>query len=387
MKQNQFNREAKQDYFGAAPNVFVGRFGYPNINVGILNTEHDQYQENDNHLLWSKENYAIPQIMDLRLQLVNSRFKANIKSFNDKFMQMSQEVSMTQRPVDMEINLNKKPQHRISFHQDASPHGTSVALKKAMITENPKIHTKVDYIVSDTDLKASEGLSTLHQKKFDEHFLTKLLSVGNLGIGKNRKLVPTRWSITAVDDTLGKSLLQEIRDFPETDYLAFFGGYLGNYYVVLFFPDVWQYELFETYANPELRKEDPWVQGTWTTDYEPFRGRKYYAEQTAGGYYAARLPVLEYLKSKKRQASVLVLRFITGDYYAHLGVWVCREAIRKAMNNPPLQFASKELMLEYVRKLTKKKFNYHVDVLLKQSKLLNMINTQTKLHSFLQHKL
>ena len=76
--QEEFNKKAKQDYFGASPNIFVGRFGYPNINVGILNTE--EYRQNDEPLLWSRENYSIPKIIDLRTQLVNAQFKANIKS-------------------------------------------------------------------------------------------------------------------------------------------------------------------------------------------------------------------------------------------------------------------------------------------------------------------
>ena len=42
---SKFNEMAKQDYFGSAPNIFVGKFGYPNINVGILNVE--EYNKHD----------------------------------------------------------------------------------------------------------------------------------------------------------------------------------------------------------------------------------------------------------------------------------------------------------------------------------------------------
>ena len=47
--------------------------------------------------------------------------------------------------------------------------------------------------------------------------------------------------------------------------------------------------------------------------------------------------------------NVLVLRFITGDYAVPLGVWVTREATRKAMNGKPIIFSDKELMLKYFR--------------------------------------
>jgi hypothetical protein len=42
--------------------------------------------------------------------------------------------------------------------------------------------------------------------------------------------------------------------------------------------------------------------------------KKEYAFNTAGGYYATRFPILEYLNSIQRQASVLVMRIETPSY-------------------------------------------------------------------------
>ena len=84
-----------------------------------------------------------------------------------------------------------------------APTGPNGSLIKAKITSNSKIHTKVDKVVSDIDLKSVDAMVYLHKNDFDENFLSKILSIGTLGIKKNRKLVPTRWGITAVDDTLG----------------------------------------------------------------------------------------------------------------------------------------------------------------------------------------
>jgi hypothetical protein len=77
-------------------------------------------------------------------------------------------------------------------------------------------------------------------------------------------------------------------------------------------------------------------------DSEGYDGKKGYSP-LAGGYYASRLPVLEYLTEIKRQASVFVLREITPDYWAPLGVWVVREGMRKALQNPPKKFDSLEV--------------------------------------------
>jgi hypothetical protein len=118
------------------------------------------------------------------------------------------------------------------------------------------------------------------------------------------------------------------------------------------------------------------------TDYENYKGRKDYAKNTVGGYYAARLGILEYLKNKKRQSSVLTLRFITNEYYMALGVWVVRQATRHALESKPIQFASEELMMKYASMLIKKKFSFKLDDLTNKSLLLKEMKTQKKLASF-----
>ncbi|MBT3721287.1 hypothetical protein HN789_06185 [archaeon] len=377
IKKKAFNEKAKQDYFGESPNVFIGRYGYPKVNVGFL-SNNTVPKDIDKPKLWSKENYQIPKIVDLRSSLVNSKFKVNIKSFDDKFTQMTQEISQAKKPVDVEVHLNKKPTFNINFNQDITPYGPSVNLEKAKITENPKIPRQVDKVVSDTDLKAVGAIDYLYKKGYDEHFLTKLISVGNLGIEKNRKLVPTRWSITAIDDTVGKKLISQIKDYNNYDFVAHFGGYLGNYYLILFFSDVWSYELFENYiGNPKTAR----VEET-ATDFESYKGRKTYASNTVGGYYATRLSILEYLKNKKRQASVLALRFITNDYYMPLGVWVVRQAVRHCLQSKPLIFSDKDLMMKYAKVFLKKKYNLDADFWLKKSKLIKENKTQKKLTNF-----
>ncbi|MFH1440049.1 MAG: hypothetical protein ABIG89_05760 [Candidatus Woesearchaeota archaeon] len=389
----KFNQKAKQDYFGAAPNLFVGRFGYPNINIGILNVQMDKeneetvnddeninsmdigrYDKYDAPLTWVKEGTDIPQIINYRTQLINSTFRASIKSFDNKLLEMSQEISLASKPVDVEINLNKKPQLSLSMFDDAMPHGANVGIKNAKITENPKIPHQVEKAVDDIYFKANDAVFSLYEKGFDEHYLTKVFSLANLGMKKNRKLVPTRWSITAVDDLIGKQLIDGLKDNKHANYLAYFGGYQGNYYLILMFPDCWSYELFETIITE---------QNMFATDYESFHGRRDYAHSTAGGYYACRIAVLEKLTEMKRQASVLALRFVDpNEYIAPLGVWVCREATRNALNNKPIEFSSKELMLNYARLLVRKKFNFDSDVLINQSMLLKNMQQQMKLGNF-----
>ncbi len=376
--QFKVKKPSKKDLFGSSPTPFVGRFGYPNVNVGVLSVEDDS-SIYDAPRLWSTQDFDIPRIVDLRSSLVNSRFKVHIKG-NSKFLDISKEVGMASKPVEMEINLDKKPKFHLNTNPFIAPTGPNANLENARITANPKIPRKVERVVDETDLKAKNAITYLYDRNIDENFLTRLLSVGNLGVKDNRKLVPTRWSITAVDDIIGKELIEDVKEFSETDYMAYFGGYLGNYYLIMFFPDVWSYELFETYLPKVSWNVSDRI--NFTTDHEEYQGRTSYAENCAGGYYAARLPILEKLHKIQRQSTVIALRFITGDYYIPLGVWVVREATRKALNEKPIRFESRELMIRYAKALSQKKFGIELDDILKNSVLIKRIKTQKKLTDF-----
>jgi len=370
----------KESFFGESPAPFVGRFNYPNINVGLLSPpeEKEDVWKFDAPRYWAKENYGIPDVIDRRASLVNSNTPRNVFDVRrqETYLQIAQEAGMASKPIELEVDLEKKPVFRLNVDPFSAPTGPNAKLKKADLTSNPKIHTKVDKVYSQDDLKANEAINYLYKSEFDENFLSRMLSVGTMGVQTQRKLVPTRWSITAVDDTIGKNILKEIKDYPETDYMAFFGGYLGNHFLVMLFPDVWSYELFETYSHQNT------IDIKYTTDYEPYKGRKYYVDETAGGYYAARLPILEKLKEMKRQASVLALRFITAEYDVPLGVWVVREAMRAAMNSRPIKFESKELMLNYAETLASKKMGIDINKIKRNSILLKELRQQRKLFEF-----
>ncbi len=382
----------KQDFSGSSPAHFIGRYGYPNINVGFLSPQFSgEIEHYDSPKLWSSGKFAVKTIAELRSNLVNSRTSGNvlqprrspagISIGNSRFLEIVQEVGLASKAVELEVNLREIPKLQFQSEREIIPFGPQGELIKAKITANPKVDSRVERVFSDTDLKAASAVLFLYQKGFEENFLTKLISVGGMGLKHNRKLVPTRWSITAVDDTLGQELIKEVKDFSIGDYQLYFGGEWGNYYLILFFPEIWSYELFEMYLD---YKVNPWSKEGhfYSTDDEGYSGRKEYAKECAGGYYASRLPILEKMKENKRQQSALVLRFITPDYTVPLGVWVCREATRKSLAEKPIGFASEELMLRYASELIKKKFGFDLSLLLGKSKLLKKKKEQRKLGEF-----
>jgi len=254
-------------------------------------------------------------------------------------------------------------------------------LKNVEITGNLKVDKKVDKVMND-DIKASDAMEYLYKNEIDEYALSKILSVGALGLAKNKKLVPTRWSITATDDTLGKQFLKNVRNYlwienPE----LFYGEFMGNQYILLMFPSVWSYELFELYLPHS--SWNPGQEIKASTDIEGYSGRKEYAFDTAGGYYASRFAVLQYLNSIKKQASVIAIRIETPSYWAALGVWVVRESVKKALKRS-MKFTSKEEMVESVRKIGKIKYNFDFSNILDRSKLLREKKEQKSLFDFVK---
>jgi len=369
------------------PSVFVGsKLPYPLVNVGILSPlERDENSwMYDDEKYWSDNNFEINDVIQLRNSLLNSRFRSNVKDArvsstggNNKFVNIAKEIAIASKPVDVEIYLKRGMRVR-EKDRITKPVGMNANLQKAKITSNVSVSSYVDKVVSDDELKATSAMEYLSGKGLDEYTLNKILSVGVLGLKKDRRLVPTRWSITATDDTLAKQILNRVRDYKWIeDYELFIGGFMGNYYLILLFPGVWSYELFELYLPGSSWNSSTQVKAS--TDYETFSGRKSYASNTAGGYYASRLPIVRYLDYIKRQASVLAIRLETPSYWAALGVWVCRESVKKTMNSKAIKFKSREEILESAKQIGKVKFNFDSSSILAKSKLLSQIKTQKNL--------
>ena len=363
------------------PSVFIGsKLRYPLVNVGILSPL--EKDENawlyDDERYWADNNFQIDDVVKIREGLLNSRFQSNVSGskLNKKFIQIAQEIAVASKPVDIEIELKNKLNIENKKDKVITPHGMHAGLKKAKITNNVRIHRRVEKVMND-EIKASEGIKYLYKKNFDEYVLSKILSVGVLGLRTGKKLVPTRWSITATDDTIGKQLLEKVRDYKWIEnYELFFGEFMGNQYLVLLFPNVFSYELFELYLPGSSWNPSEEIKAA--TDFESYFGRKNYASNTSGGYYAARLPILEYLNNMKRQASVLAIRIETPSYWASLGVWIVRESVRKSLKRK-MEFLSREDMIEGVKKIGKIKFDFDCSQILKKSKILNEVLTQKRL--------
>jgi hypothetical protein len=135
---------------------------------------------------------------------------------------------------------------------------------------------------------------------------------------------------------IGKALKGAVLDnSPVNDYYLYSGEDLGNHFEILLLPRPFSFELVEIWMPRSVWAEEGFI----GADMEDARPKKDYSS-LAGGYYAARLAVLEHLAGQGRQAAVLAVREISESYWAPLGVWVVREVARKAMSSTPQRFST-----------------------------------------------
>jgi len=203
-----------------------------------------------------------------------------------------------------------------------------------------KVNKLIERAVSDTDLKARDAILELYKKGVPVSQIQRAFSVGLLGVKGMRKLVPTRWSITAVDSTISRTLRdEEVKKMPELDeYRVYHFNFMDNEFVVLMFPGKWSYESIEAWF-PGTTWNPGGASVAFCGDWEAYWGRTTYASM-GGCYYAARLAVTEHLANIGKQASVLVLREARPGYIMPVGVWIVRECVRRALSQGYERFGS-----------------------------------------------
>ena len=325
------------DLFGASPpSAFVGSWGYPRVLVGPLVPP---LRDQDTSILDASETwlgYDLAEILRFRLSLVRGKAPRRVLEARepDSILSVVQEGAMASKPVDTEMWLKKTPALVSPFSVRAPPSGPSADIRKVELASNPSVPRRVDDLVSDTDVRAGEAIADLYDHGVSQSHITRVFSVGLLGAKERRRLVPTEWSITAVDDILGKRLLAQVRDAPWIeDYEVYSATGLANTVAILLFPQAFMFEGLEAWnlsSNP-----------TPIHDHEFTRGRKTYPDAIGGAYHATKNPVLEQLAARRRQAGAIVFMEVY-DEWIPLGVFRYRELARAALARPAAAFRTLE---------------------------------------------
>jgi len=353
------------------PSVFIGRYGYPKVEIGpLIPLIRGDTREMDFPEMWLPSGKQAVDIAEFRLQLIRGKKTVDVRD-QSRTTELVREIALSEKPAEVEATLTRAPVGGF-FHEDVSPFGPSAPLKELHVDAG-KWDPYLEKAYHDTDWRAKDVMVELYDSGIPVSSLQRALSVGAFGLERNRKLVPTRWSITAVDSTLSDTLLDEVRTLPQLEEFEVYQAFgLNNRFLVLLSPGMWRYESIEAFF-PQIIGDKLEIFG----DYEEFEGRKTYA-LIGGCYYSARLACAEKMLQKKRQAGVLILREVY-EGYIPLGVWNVREHMRQALQTEPARFESWQAALQYALtqlRLPLGVWNEHSHTLAERA-------TQTSLRSFL----
>ncbi len=334
-------KKMSDQIFGPSPpNLFVGEYGYPNVFVGPLVSvdEGSDAQLLDSPVRWTGLSYE--QVIQMRVNLVRGK-RLHCVHGQSRYLDEVQDAVLSRTAVDLEVYFAEKPRFGLVFSTQSQPMGPSGLVKSFSLADNPSVPGVVDEVIEEKML-VREAVPELLQHGLDYYYVQKLLSAGVLG--RERKLVPTKWSITGSDDIIAKHLLSDVRGFPEvSDYLLFSNEFMFNHFEVLLMPGKWEFENFESWEP-----STPWAEQApgIIEEHEPFEGRSHYAELQGGGYYASRIAVVEALHAMRRQARCIVFREVNSGYQVPAGVWQVRENVRAAVKKQPLACSSLSDALE-----------------------------------------
>ncbi|MGI9010492.1 MAG: hypothetical protein ACR2F1_04810 [Nitrososphaeraceae archaeon] len=332
-------RFSRSTISGASPpSVFVGRYGYPKVSIGPMVPAdiHGNTSILDSPEAWLGK--TLQEILNYRLSLVRGLNSIKINDLDNKFIITLQELTMSSKPAESELNFHQIP----TFHQsllsqnndlnkEFTPFGPQAEIKSFKLSSNTSTNKKIDNLYSDNSIKATDAVIDLYNNGIEISQINKVLSLGMLGRKNKRHLVPTRWSISATDDIISSYLVKKIELYQSIDKFEVIKyNHFSNYYSIIFIPsDVWSFEMVEAWYDQNNDANKFFLE----SDYENATGLDHYP-RIAGAYFAAKLGILEYLSAfRKSKCSVLVFREIRPEYLVPLGVWQIREGIRDALRS------------------------------------------------------
>lgn len=328
------------------PGVFVGRIGYPKVHVGPMVPPFT----GDTSVLDTPEMWLgkeLQEIVDYRFALIRGKIRADVRSVDGRQIERLQELAMGRSPADAEVVLERVPKMVLTLGSDIQPFGPSAPMRDFQLCSNVRADSRIEKAYGDRDLGAAEAVVELYERGVRVSAIQRTFSLGMFGVGARRRLVPTRWSITAVDSILSQHLIEKIKDCPTIDEFRVYSfSCMDNRFVAILMPERWSFEWIEAWFpgttwNPE-KAGRPAVMG----DYEPYEGRTTYPD-IGGCYYACRLAVAESLLREGKQASALVVREIHPGYLLPVGVWFVRESVRRLLSQPAVTFDNVQAAIQY----------------------------------------
>jgi len=354
------------------PSVFIGSWNYPKVYAGpMIAPVHGDTRVMDTPEAWIPGGKTQEDILGFRMSLVRGKRPVLIDDLGSGYIGKLQEIALSSGSVESEVSFRESPRG-FSLSDEHTPYGPSGSLERFDLG-TMKVDRNLERVFHDGDRRASEAIIALHGENTPFSAIQKAFSCGTMGIGKRRRLVPTRWSITACDSMIADHLLREVRKNPVIDTCRIHeSSTLSNRYAVLLIPTGWQYEWMEAFLHVLGSEEVVF------SDHETGSGKTGYS--TVGGcYYSCKMAVLEALAREGCQAGAIVFREAYRGYVP-MGVFNVRENVRNAMRNRPLQFEDMKGAVAHISSRMKLPLRQFVE----ESTLLRQLmkTRQTTLSSF-----
>lgn len=355
IKKYQLEFKPSKEVEGFASTAIVGEKNYPNLKI------HNVSNENQNNSFFNssdivKKDYS--EIIKLKARnIFGTTDSVNIRKVDEKINEELSNIYKSKKPINIASEFEKELRFdKVALSGDFGILGSKNSLINIKATENTKTSEKIEKYTS-SDIKAKEAIISLYESNANESQITNLLSLGNFGIQINKKMVPTKWAISAFDQTIEKYLFEKIKNYKQIEkYEIYNFRDKGNDFVIVLFPNIFSGEVVESFP------------GAIERDFINFENKlDKESPATAGGYYATKLGIYEHLRENKKFSAFISLRVIS-EYELPLGVVFVRETVRLAMKNKKNSFNSQNELETYLR------FNYpkHFEIY-KNSKVLKEI--------------
>lgn len=350
---------------GYPSGVIVGEKSYPNLKTySISNFFIQNSFFNTSQIV--KKDYT--QIIKLKAKnILGSTRNLYIKDSNSRLNKELQDIYKSKKPIQFSSKFeNELKFDKVLISKVSGIVGSKNELLKIFPNENTKTSKQIEKFTQN-DIKSENAVISLYNRKINEHQIINLFSLGSFGIDINKKLVPTKWAISAYDQIIEKYLYKKIINYKLIEnFEIFYHNDKGNSFLIIQIPNEFSCEIIEKFDNNIER------------DYVRFDNKlKKDEPETAGGFFATKLAIFEQLEKRKRQASFISIRIIEG-YDIPLGVVFVRESVRQAMKNRIFESSNILQLEQYLKLKFDKHYNYY-----KISKVLEEFEKQKKLRQFI----
>lgn len=388
--------------FGSAP--IVGEKNYPFLATHNISNVDKKTSFFETGKLVKK---TYDEILPLKAKsILGSTQKNYIKKPKTRIVEELRDIYKSKSAIEMQSVFEKELTfNKILTSKVAGIMGSQNELTKLEAQENTSTSNKIEKFTQN-DIKAKEAIISLYEKGVNEHQIINLLALGSFGIELNRKLVPTKWAISAFDQTIDNYLHKKILTYKLINEYEIYHDYdKGNDFIIILMPNTYAAEIVETWdlGTSEIENTSQFVpkldsafgvvnQDTsikidkWNTgkriiieqDYVGINNKLSTKEpHCAGGYWATKSPISRLLDKRQRQASYISIRFID-NYDIPLGVVFVRECARKALKKPIFTANSQKEIEEFLKE-NYPRHHYHFTT----SKTLQEERKQKRLTSFL----